>query len=237
MRLQVAGKGAVSVSRTTKYMPWQISLVHDLLGYDQNLKLRENEKVKQIRDREIRGIKASCVEIAGKFGSRQICIDPSNTALVRELPFADGNFTPVGAKEFPFSLSYVGHEKTIAEARVTEMRTPAQFDVSAFDPPTGGISTPKCDASHVHSGRLIARMNPVYPAAQRSLHVQGTVQIYGVIGTDGMLHGLEVISSVDPALDRSALEAVQQWRYDPYVCNGVPVEVESTVQVNYRLAH
>ena len=48
-----------------------------------------------------------------------------------------------------------------------------------------------------------------------------------------MLYGLEVISSVDPALDRSALEAVQQWRYDPYVCNGVPVEVESTVQVNY----
>lgn len=60
--IQVAGKDAVSVSRTTKYMPWQIYLVHNLLGYDQNLKLSEDEKVKQIRDREIRGIKASCVK-------------------------------------------------------------------------------------------------------------------------------------------------------------------------------
>ena len=235
--IQVAGKDAVSVSRTTKYMPWQINLVHNLLGYDQNLKLSENEKVKQIRNREIRGIKASCVEIAGKFGSRQICIDPSNAALVRELPFADGNLTPVGAKEFPFSLSYVDHEKTVASATVTWMKTPARFDVSAFDPPTGGNSTPKCDASHVRSGRLVARVNPVYPAAQRSAHVEGTVHLYGVIGTDGMLHSLEVVSSVDPALDHSALEAVQQWRYDPYMCNGVPVEVESMVQVNYSLAH
>jgi TonB family protein len=116
------------------------------------------------------------------------------------------------------------------------MKTPAQFDVSAFDPPTGGISAPKCDASHVRSGRLVTRVNPVYPAAQRSARAQGTVHLYGVIGTDGMLHGLEVVSGVDPALDRSALEAVQQWRYDPYMCNGVPVEVESMVQVNYSLA-
>ena len=125
---------------------------------------------------------------------------------------------------------------TVAEATVTEMKTPAQFDLSAFDLPTGGISTPKCDASHVRPGRLVARVNPVYPAAQRSAHVQGTVHIYGVIGTDGMLHSLEVVSSVDPALDRSALEAVQQWRYDPYMCNGVPMEVETMVQVNYSLA-
>jgi hypothetical protein len=50
--IQIAGKDATSVSRTTKYMPWQINLVHNLLGYDQNLKLSENEKVKQIRNRD-----------------------------------------------------------------------------------------------------------------------------------------------------------------------------------------
>ncbi len=234
--VQVAGKDAVSVSRTTKYMPWQIGLVHNLLGYDQKLKLNVNEKVKQIRNREIRGIKTSCVEIAGKFGSRQICIDPANTALVRELPFVDGNFTAVGAKEFPFSLRYFDHDKIIAEATVTEMKTPAQFDASAFDPPAGGISRPKCDAADLRTGRLVAPVNPEYPAAQRSAHVQGTVHLYGVVGSDGMIHNLEVISSVDPALDRSALEAVQQWRYEPYMCRGVPVDVETMVQVNYSLS-
>lgn len=235
--IQVAGRGAISIKRTTEYPPRQISLVHALLGYGRDLKLQKHEKIKQIRDREIRGTKASCVEIEGEFGSRQVCIDPSNTTLVRELPFVDGNFVPVGLKEFPFSLSYVDQKKTLAEVTVTELNTPAQFPVSAFDPPAGGISRPKCDASQVRSGRLVARVNPMYPLVQRNAHVEGTVHLYAVIGTDGMLHNLEVISGVDPALDRSAMEAVQKWRYEPYMCNGVPVEVESVVQVDYSLAH
>lgn len=234
--IKVADKNAILVKRTTEYLPWQINLLHGLLGYDQFLKVGGNEKVKQIRDREIRAVKVTCVEIAGQLTSRQVCVDPSNGALVRELPFVDENLTLVGTKEFPFSLSYMDHGKLLAEATVTELKTPAQFPESAFDRPAGGVSTPKCDVEKVHSGKLIARVNPTYPAAQRMARVQGTVLLYAVIGTDGMPHNIEVISSVDPALDRSALEAVQQWRYEPYTCNGVPVEVESTVQVNYSLA-
>jgi TonB family protein len=233
--IQVTGKDVASVKRTTQYMPWQINLIHDILGYDQKLKLGENEKVKQIRNREIHGIKVSCVEITGKFGSRQVCTDPSNGALIRELPFVDGKLTTVAEKQFPFSLSYVDHEKILAEATITELKTPVQFSTSEFDPPAGGVSKPKCDGEKIQSGRLVTRVNPTYPSAQRMARVQGTVKLYGVIGTDGMLHGLEVVSSVDPALDSSALQAVQQWRYEPYTCNGVPVEVESVVQVNYSL--
>jgi TonB family protein len=235
--IKVAGKDVVSVKRTTQYLPWQINLLHGLLDYGQGLKLRQDEKVKQIRIREMHGIKASCVEIANKFTPRQVCIDPSNGTLVRELPFVDRNFIPVGTKMFPFSLSYTDHEKTLAAATVSELKTPAQFSASAFDPPAGGISEPKCDADKVHSGRLVARVNPVYPAAQRYAHVEGTVKLYAVVGTDGMLHNLEVVSSVDPGLDSSALEAVRQWRYEPYICNGTPVEVETDVQVNFSLAH
>jgi len=76
--IQLTGKDAVSVKRTTEYMPWQIDLLHNLLGYGQDLRLRANERVKQIHNREIRAIKASCVEVAGKFVPRQVCIDPSN---------------------------------------------------------------------------------------------------------------------------------------------------------------
>jgi TonB family protein len=235
--IKVAGKDVVSVKRTTQYLPWQISLLHGLLDYGHGLKLRQDEKVKEIRIQEVRGIEASCVEIAHKFAPRQVCIDPSNGTLVRELPFVDRNFIPVGTKMFPFSLSNIDHEKTLAAATVSELKTPAEFSASAFDPPAGAVSMPKCEADKVHSGRLVARVNPVYPAAQRYAHVEGIVKLYAVIGTDGMLHNLEVVSRVDPALDSSALEAVRQWRYEPYICNGTPVEVESVVQVNFSLAH
>jgi TonB family protein len=235
--IQLAGKDGISVKRTTEYMPWQIDLLHILLGYGQGLKLRAHEKVKQIHNREIGAIKASCVEIAGGFVPRQVCIDPSNGALVRELPLADANLTTVVPKEFPFSLSYVDHGKILAAATITELRTPAQFSVSVFDPLAGGVSKPKCDGDDIRSGKLVARVNPVYPAAQRMARRQGTVKLYAVIGADGMLHNLEVISSVDPALDNSALQAVQQWRYEPYMCKDVPVEVQTTVEVNYSLGH
>jgi TonB family protein len=235
--IQLTGKDAVSVKRTTEYMPWQIDLLRNLLGYGQDLRLRANERVKQIHNREIRAIKASCVEVAGKFVPRQVCIDPSNGALVRELPLVDANLTTVGPKEFLFSLSYVDHGKILAVATITELRTPAQFSVSVFDPPAGGVSKPKCDGDNIRAGKLVTRVNPVYPAAQRMAHLQGTVKLYAVIGIDGMPHNLEVISSVDPALDNLALQAVRQWRYEPYMCKDVPVEVQSTVEVNYSLGH
>ena len=122
-------------------------------------------------------------------------------------------------------------------ATITELRTPAQFSSSVFDPPAGGVSKPKCDGENIRSGKLVTRVNPLYPAAARMAHLQGRVKLYAVIGTDGMPHNLEVISSVDPALDNSALQAVQQWRYEPYMCKDVPVEVQTTVQVNYSLGH
>lgn len=236
--IKVADKNAILVKRTTEYLPWQINVIHGLLDYAQYLAVAPNEKIKRVLNREISGIKAACVEIAFQSsGSRQVCIDPSNGALVRELPFVDENLTSVGTKVFPFSLSYLDHGKLIAEATVTELKTPAQFSASKFDPLAGGVSQPKCDSKKVRAGKLIARVNPVYPVAQRYAHVEGTVKLYAVIGTDGIPHNLEVLSSVDPALDASSLEAVQQWRYEPYTCNGIPVEVESVVQVNYSLAH
>ena len=143
----------------------------------------------------------------------------------------------VGTKLFPLSLKYVEHQKTLVEVSVTELTTTAQFPAAAFDPPPGAVPKPKCDVADVRGGRLIKRVNPEYPPAARSARVEGTVELYAVIGTDGALHGLEVISGVDNAIDSSALEAVRQWRYEPYMCNGVPVEAESQVQVNYSLAH
>lgn len=100
--IRVAGKEVVSVKRTTDFTPWQISLLQSLLAYGQHLSLKENEKVKRISDRKIDGREASCVEIVSGQLPRQVCLHPSNGALVRGLPFVDENLTAVGAKLFPF---------------------------------------------------------------------------------------------------------------------------------------
>lgn len=81
---------------------------------------------------------------------------------------------------------------------------------------------------------LVHQVAPVYPDMARQRMVQGTVALKAVIGTDGGIKDLKVISGPSE-LYESAMEAVQQWRYKPYTLDGKPVEVESTINVNYKL--
>jgi len=56
-----------------------------------------------------------------------------------------------------------------------------------------------------------------------------------LIDIDGTLKDLEIVKSASKLLDDAALEAVRNWRYQPYICGGNPVEVETMVSVNFRL--
>ena len=87
----------------------------------------------------------------------------------------------------------------------------------------------------VSQGLLIHKVQPTYPPLARQARVQGTVVLTAVIGKDGSIQNLRVLSG-HPMLTGSALEAVKQWRYKPYYLNGEPVEVETTVNVNFTLS-
>jgi protein TonB len=66
--------------------------------------------------------------------------------------------------------------------------------------------------------------------------VQGTVVLHAIISKDGKPLSLRVMNAqVDPDLARSAVEAVSQWRYTPTLLNGEPIEIETTIDVNYSL--
>ena len=82
---------------------------------------------------------------------------------------------------------------------------------------------------------MISQVQPIYPQTARDAGVEGTVHMQGIIGADGTLIGLRVISSNDPDLGAAALEAVRQWRYRPTLLNGVPVEVITEIDVEYKL--
>jgi TonB family protein len=89
---------------------------------------------------------------------------------------------------------------------------------------------------NVQATRLISASRPVYPERLQQLGIEGTVLMRAVISIEGGLLNLEVISTgVNPDLAKAALEAVRQWRYQPTLLNGQPVEVATTITVEYRL--
>jgi protein TonB len=69
----------------------------------------------------------------------------------------------------------------------------------------------------------------------RQARIQGSVVLQAEIGKDGSIQNLHLISG-HPMLAPSAIEAVKQWRYKPYILNREPVEVETTITVNFMLA-
>lgn len=100
--------------------------------------------------------------------------------------------------------------------------------------PALGIPTRVRVSQGVTQGLLIHRVNPVYPPDARRNHIQGKVLLNAIIGTDGNIKNLQVVSGPKELID-SAVGAVQQWGYRPYLLQNRPVEVETTIEVNYML--
>lgn len=89
--------------------------------------------------------------------------------------------------------------------------------------------------SHIMEGNLIHRVQPVYPPLARQARIQGTVVLRAIISRDGRIENLQVLSG-HPMLVPAAIEAVRQWRYQPYILNDQPVEVETQITVNFTLS-
>ncbi len=87
----------------------------------------------------------------------------------------------------------------------------------------------------VTKGLLIHKQEPTYPPLARAARVQGEVVLSAVIDTNGQITNLNLVSG-HPMLVPSAIEAVKQWRYKPYLLNGQPVEVETTITVIFTLS-
>ncbi len=75
----------------------------------------------------------------------------------------------------------------------------------------------------------------MYPPIARAARISGTVVLHVVISTTGLVKDIHVVSG-SPLLQQSALDAVKNWRYRPYLLNNQPVEVETTVNVVYTLS-
>jgi len=82
---------------------------------------------------------------------------------------------------------------------------------------------------------LLEKTDPVYPPIAKAAHVQGSVIMHAIISKTGAIDDLAVISG-PPMLRDAALDAVNRWKYKPFLLNGVPTAVDTTITVNFTLA-
>ncbi|MGO9318260.1 MAG: energy transducer TonB [Terracidiphilus sp.] len=96
------------------------------------------------------------------------------------------------------------------------------------------VTGPLRISTSVEEGLLIQKTMPVYPAFARTTGTSGTVTLAAIISKNGTIENLRVISG-PMMLQQAALDAVRTWRYRPYLLDGQPVEVETTVSVIFTL--
>jgi periplasmic protein TonB len=113
---------------------------------------------------------------------------------------------------------------------------PSAFRGQTVDPVVKPASPKSVRISATEMPSPIYRTTPAYPAIARAARVQGTVILQATISRNGTIENLRVVSG--PAmLQQAAVDAVRQWRYKPFLLNGDPVEVETTVNVVFTLGN
>ena len=85
----------------------------------------------------------------------------------------------------------------------------------------------------VMAGRILTRVLPVLPEEAKRQRVNGLVVMHAIIGKDGLIKNLRVIYGPE-LLRASYIYAVRQWTYKPYLLNGVPVAVETTISLELQ---
>jgi TonB family protein len=88
---------------------------------------------------------------------------------------------------------------------------------------------------NVTPAKLVHQAHPEYPEGAKSRGVQGDVVLRAVIFLDGSVGSLSPAGSPDPELAQAAMNAVRQWRYEPALLNGQPIETATTITVNFQL--
>ncbi len=101
-------------------------------------------------------------------------------------------------------------------------------------PPPAPKAKPVRVGGNIKAPRKIKDVSPTYPDIAKQARVQGIVILEAIIDPSGNVTNVRVLRSI-PLLDKSAISAVKQWKYEPTMLNGVPVPIVMTVTVNFSL--
>lgn len=89
--------------------------------------------------------------------------------------------------------------------------------------------------NNISAPLAVRKVDPKYPTSLVTARVEGEVVLYAIIRADGSVDSIQVLKSLDPELDRNAIEALARWRFSPATRDGSPVDVESVVHIPFRI--
>lgn len=84
---------------------------------------------------------------------------------------------------------------------------------------------------------ILSKVEGQYTEEARAARIEGTVVLQLDVGVDGLPHNIRVVQSLDPGLDQKAIEALNQWRFQPATKDGHPVVSQAKVNMDFRLSH
>ncbi len=170
------------------------------------------------------------------------CFDPDTPAIRVSDSFGALaiNFNQIAKVQNHFvarDITFFEGNRQILSAKVESVNGIAASDPALVPAPEAHFagSSPVPLKEAIATGMLVKKEVPVYPQDAKDARASGEVILTAVIGTDGRIHDLHVQKAPWPSLAASSLLAVSRWQYKPYLLNGQPVEVETTITVTFSL--
>jgi len=172
------------------------------------------------------------------------CFDPKSPILLLKslndgVTERYGSYVGVQDRDLPRTFEQSVNDRKILTATVVALGALDPTD-PALVPPSDAKSDsalPAEVAAHVMNRQRVKEPNPQYPERAKQDRLSGTVMLEAVIGKDGKTHDVQVISTPSPILTDPSLQAVNKWEYKPYLLNGEPVDVRTTIYVTFAAQH
>lgn len=233
--------------------PWPLSLIGMKLTHPVPDSGDTGGSTPEIRPfNATKSVKLSCLMLSQPLKKVQwplglfptYCFSAGSTVLRSELFY--GGIQTIRNEIATFRGVYVAKDislsdsgKTLIHIQLTSLASMTESEAAALDAlrDFAKITPPKQleVSAGVMTGKKIGGRNPVYPEQARMNRIQGRVLMAAIIGTDGHIHQLRIVSSPDELLSISAVSAVGTWVYPPYMFQGKPVGVQTQINVVYRL--
>ena len=235
-------------SPTAKPVPYFVQYMLDQVLHPIPLNITADTQKPGFQKRSFGKINLDCISVTpipkkpANFSPLPVtyCFDPASPTLRLILDHSSqdsvrrvvGNFRSLSV---PIDLDYTFAGKSVVQAHVEKL----SGQISPY-PETSDIASllalpamPAQVPASVVAGSIVTKVPPSYPVTAMRNRIAGSVLLHAIIGVDGKIKNLELIGSPDDSLTDASIDAVRQWVYKPYLLNGVPTEVDSTITVNF----
>ncbi len=223
------------------YTTYLETLVNLAIGFGSTLKSGPPKKIKRIQNEASTTGYMACVVPDKDYGAMS-CFGLHSGRLAQQsypewnADYHYSNYEAWGGKWFPRKIEIDQNGSPLVRITVEEIVPLGQLNPYAFDPLPGAEVGKIVTCPQYGSPPVLAKsVPPEYPPDALKAGKTATVGFYADIGKQGQIRGLEVVRSASTEFDAAAIKSVNQWRYKPPVCNGVPYEVVTPIAIRFQI--